>query len=371
MRFLPAALFLLIFILLALPLLRAAENETELPPSVPTTESPIIARAVYSNGSPVQNTALVLLARSGKSDSIYRLITDSRGSFLLSLGKGAYELDALLDNPGTPGIDFASTATLSAAANSNLTMIFYPAGSLSGKVLQGGSPVPNARVRVSCPSNSFDYARINGMAETDAGEAGDFLFRALPVGTCTVSASTDSHAASSDFEVAHGKSSSTVLEMKGKAVEIDTLILVAVVAGGIAIILTALFFLRGRLFGGNTGVPMGYYDMRPSAPSSDPKKEGQPKAAASAQVEKEESKFALSNPKAKAVLATLSDREADIVKFLFKSNGKSKRSTMQHKLLIPKTSLLRNLRSLERKNIVKLTPFGRNLLAELDEQLFE
>jgi uncharacterized membrane protein len=86
--------------------------------------------------------------------------------------------------------------------------------------------------------------------------------------------------------------------------------------------------------------------------------------------EPEQSRFNTSDPKVKAVLATLRDREAEIVKFLFKCNGRAKRSQIQHKLLIPKTSLLRNLRSLERKNIVKLTPFGRNLLAEIEEKLF-
>ncbi len=371
MRFSAFILLIFFFIFLALPVHYAAVNESDLPPPIPPSqEGPLFASAVYSNGSPMGNSALVLLARSGKSDTVLRLITDENGRFLLSLDRGAYDIDALLDLPGTPGMDFASTSSFSGDGKSNLTLIFYPAGSLSGKVLQQGAPVPNARVRVSCPSKSFDYARINGMTEMDAGEAGDFLFRALPVGTCTVSASTASHAASADFEVAHGKSSTAVLEMKGKAVENDFFLLAAVAIGALAIAGLAIFFLRERLFGSSAHVPVQYYDINPSTQAPHPKKEEPPKTAASVPGEKEENKFALSNPKVKAILATLSDRERDILKFLLKSGGRAKRSSMQHKLLIPKTSLLRNLRSLERKNIVKLTPFGRNLLAEIAESLF-
>ncbi|MEM4348556.1 MAG: hypothetical protein QXN37_03235 [Candidatus Anstonellaceae archaeon] len=61
----------------------------------------------------------------------------------------------------------------------------------------------------------------------------------------------------------------------------------------------------------------------------------------------------------------------EITLFLLKSGGRAKRSQIQHKLLIPKTSLLRNLRSLERKNIVKLVSFGRNLLAEINQHIFK
>ena len=92
---------------------------------------------------------------------------------------------------------------------------------------------------------------------------------------------------------------------------------------------------------------------------------------ASAPLAHRASAFDAKSDKARAVLGTLSEREADIVRFLMSSGGKAKRSTMQHKLLIPKTSLLRNLRALERKNIVKLIPFGRNMVAELQRSLFE
>ncbi|HIH19275.1 TPA: hypothetical protein HA225_04830 [Candidatus Micrarchaeota archaeon] len=370
MRFVAAAVLLFLSICLAAPMLRAEENQTELPPSVPTDESPIVARALYSNGSPMQGAFLVLLARSNSSDTVYRLITDQGGRFILALGKGAYELDALYDREETAGMDYAATAIIPSGSNANATLIFYPAGSLSGRVLYKGAPAAGARVRVACPSNSFDYSRINGGVEVKSGEAGDFLFRALPTGACTVSASTNSHAGSADSAITHGKTASLQLELEDKADEPDMLSLAAIVIVLLVAVIVLLLFLLKRFFGKDAYPQMEGHIPEKTVPESRPV----PKPTAAAQrdivEEKEESIFALSNPRAKAVLSTLPDREKEILKFLFKSNGRSKRSTIQHKLLIPKTSLLRNLRSLERKRIVKLTPFGRNLVAEVDETLF-
>lgn len=370
MRFSAFISLIFFFIFLALPVHHAEVNESEpQPPVPPSQEGPLFARAVYSNGSPMHNSALVLLVRSGKSDTVLRLITDESGRFLLSLGKGAHDIDALLDLPGTPGMDFASTSSFSGDGTSNLTLIFYPAGSLSGKVLQQGAIAPTARVRVSCPSNSFDYVRINGVAEVDAGEAGEFMFRALPAGSCTVSASAPSLANSAEFSVLPGQLTAVVVEMKPKALGPDPIPFAAIAIGAIVLLGMAFLAFRQRFFG-KTAYAAVSAPLRPVRAPDGPlpaKAKAKEKKAA---WETEETPYSLANPKVKAVLSTLTDREAEITKFLLKCGGRAKRSSMQHKLLIPKTSLLRNLRSLERKNIVKLTPFGRNLLAEISESLF-
>ena len=300
-----------------------------------------------------------MLARSNGSDTIYRLITDPRGRFVLSLNPSAYQIDSILDYPETQGLDFASTSEIDTSRQGNLTLIFYPAGSIAGKALAGGSPVSGARVRVSCPSGAFDYARINGGVQQLSDEAGGFLFRALPTGTCLLSASTDSLAGSAEIGVKGGQVIFSTIGLSPRAAQFDLLPAAAVVL---------LFALAAAAF---------YVFRRKPVSSHLPSGQSTHHAAkAGAKKEKEKlhseqsSMFDPANQKAKAVLATLSEREREIVKFLLKCGGRAKRSQMQHKLLIPKTSLLRNLRSLERKNIVKLTPFGRNLLAEIEESLF-
>lgn len=366
MRFLAAAI---LFSLFMQPLAFAAGSSTaaaEPPPAAPDVSSVIFMRAVFSNGSAVSGMPLVLLARGSKTDTVYRTITDRSGLVILSLQNGSYELDALLDMPLTAGMDFASTTSLRVPSNGNATLIFYPAGSLAGKVLSGGAPVPRANVSVSCPSSAFDYSRINGGVAVQAGEAGDFLFRALPAGACVISASTETLAGSVETQVSPGQVSSASVEMGRKAAvaQDNSLLLSAATLAAAATIIAIAFFLAGKA-------------KTPSAPGTAPhEKTTEAKHGASAKARKkeaqpeEESGFDANSPKARAVLATLSEREREIVRFLFKCNGKAKRSQVQHKLLIPKTSLLRNLRSLERKNIVKLTPFGRNLLAELEQSLF-
>lgn len=366
MRFLAAALlFFLLFQSLALAANESsavAANASESPPGAPDVQNVIFLKAVFSNGSIVQAYPVVLLARSNKSDTIYRTITDSAGKIILPLNSGNYELDALLDLPSTPGIDFASTTSLSVPSEGNATMFFYPSGSLAGYVQsEEGLPVAGARVRVSCPSSAFDYGRINGAVTVVAGEAGDFLFRALPVGTCLVSSSTDSLAGTMDVQVLAGQVASVSVGVKKKAPEpMAGLTVLLLSALAILIAMAIVLYLLGRR------------KNAASAPKPPPeyKKAENPTHAKESKAGDAQFGFDPGSPRAKAVLATLSAREREIVKFLFRSGGRAKRSQMQHKLLIPKTSLLRNLRSLERKNIVKLTPFGRNLLAELEESLF-
>lgn len=357
MRFLVATVSILL--LFALPTLFAA-SEADSPPAAPAQLGLVFGRAIFANGSPAQSLPMTILARSNTSATVYRLITDQKGNFLLSLSKGKYEIDALLDLHDTPGIDFASTASLDSSLEENTSIILYPAGSIAGKVSQSGSPVPGARVHVSCPSDSFDYARINGAVQTNAGEAGEFMFRALPTGTCVVSAYTDSLAGSSETRVEHGKAASVSVELRNKASATD-LLAVAIFA---AVALVAIIFIALRFFGKKEHPPSAASEAQGQTAPSEHKKAKAEKQAHEAP----ESKY--DESKVKAVLSTLSEREREIARFLIKSGGRAKRSQLQHKLLIPKTSLLRNLRSLERKNIVKLTPFGRNLLAELQEQLF-
>lgn len=338
----------------------------ELPPSVPSGTGVLFGTALFSNGSAAANLPVVILARSNGSETIYRLITDSSGGFVLSSGTGKYELDALLADSATATIDHAATAQVDTAKEENVTLIFYPAGSVAGVVKLEGSPVSGATVTVACPSSGFDYARVNGGSKISAGEAGDFIFKALPVGTCQISASTDSLAGSSEAKVEYEKTISVLVPVERKAAQSDFL----PVALGIAVIAIVLYAAFNFMQKGKRKEEPRYGQPIRAEPGYLPSSSHQKKKGAG-QKEEEDSGMSskLSDPKVKAVLATLTDRESEIVRFLFKSNGRAKRSQLQHKLLIPKTSLLRNLRSLERKRIVKLTPFGRNLLAEIDDWL--
>ncbi|MCX8197668.1 MAG: hypothetical protein N3F07_00525 [Candidatus Micrarchaeota archaeon] len=332
------------------------------PPSVPSLPNTVWVYAVFSNGTPASQVPVVLLLRSEKSDTIYRAITDYSGGFVLFVDRGSHQLDALIDFPSTSGIDFAATEDFAAPGKSNLTVIFYPAGSLAGRAASKDSPVPQATISVSCPSSAFNYSRINGGSKVLAGEAGEFLFKALPAGSCLVSAYHKGKAGSQEASIVAGETTMVSIEMGNKSSE-DDLLLMAIV--GLAAAFGLWLFLRGM---GSMKASKQQEKKENKAPAKGKaaKKPGNraPKQLTDAGI------YDASSPKATAVLSTLSEREREIVLFLMRSGGRAKRSQIQHKLLIPKTSLLRNLRSLERKNIVKLHPFGRNLLAEINGQIF-
>ena len=369
----------LAFLFLFSPSLALAENVTsvdsQLPPAVPQSQGPVAVRAELANGSMALGMPITITATSGNATATFRLITGREGNFLLQLGDGEYQLNAVLDDMATPGVDFASTTSLSVPSQRNLTMVFYPSGSVAATVLEEGAIVQGASMHMSCASDWFDYGEING-ANAQAGQAGDFLFRALPAGTCVVSASTQMSAGSTRVDVKQGTLSTIQVELKRKALALTD---IALVIGAIAVvaILAYQLFIVGRR------KKPAAQEAHAEEQSARPKASRQGNAGVAAQSvqvqaakaappkEAPSSSLDVNSEKARAVLSTLSEREAEIVRLLFSSGGKAKRSTMQHRLLIPKTSLLRNLRALERKNIVKLTPFGRNLVSELDRKLFE
>lgn len=346
------------------------------PPSIPSFNGLVFGHALQSNGSPLSSQPLFILARSSTSTTTYRLITDSGGSFLLSLEGQSYEVDALFDRPSTPGMDAAATASLDTSSEQNLTLIFWPAGSVAGTVLENGYGAKNATISVSCPSAAFDYGRINGGPIYTAGEAGTFLLRVLPAGTCVLGASQGGISGSEQVEVNEGAVASAKVNLLPKpsppanqGISTQTLLLLAAIAIAVAIA-AAWLKKKGR------GPPPSSI-AKPKAKTQQSQHGGKRTQASKAKPDSQKmanpisSQQMVGSSKLSAVLPTLSEREGEIVKFLLGKNGRSKRSTMQHALLIPKTSLQRILRSLERKNIVKLTPFGRNVVAELSGWLSE
>ena len=372
---------ILLLLFLSTPALAFSENATAgAPPPMPQTDGLLALQAVLVNGSPAVGMPLLISAtKSGSSTpTIYRLITGREGNVLLTLDKGIYQLNCVLDNMATSGADYAATISISMPGEQNRTLAFYPAGSVAVTALEGGQVMPGAVMHAACASDWFDYEIING-ANAQAGQAGDYIFRALPAGTCVISASTQTSAGAVQVDIEQGSLQSVQVELKPKALGIGDIALVFVAAMVLAAILAYhLFFARkkqptqdahedkkSRVAEKMPVVKNVKAKPRASAHPSPPKAEEH------AVVSKKASAFDVNSEKARAVLSTLSEREAEIARFLCTSGGKAKRSTMQHKLLIPKTSLLRNLRSLERKNIVKLIPFGRNLVAELQRDLFE
>jgi len=353
-------------------LLSSAQVTGDVPPEVPSTiPSPIYVTAMFPNGTAIASTPIFITVRTSDTHSDYHLVTGPKGEVLLvSEGKKAFA-DALLDNPSTSGPDYAASTELLSYSFQNATLVFYPSGGVVGRAEDSfGSPLFGANISVSCPTHSFDYGSISGGETT--GRGGEFSLRALPIGKCMISASKGELAGSSEIAVKQGEITSAKIVLASPAPPVPDapivkddygnwlLIGAAFILGAIAV---AFFILQKKPHAIPTNpvarqTPQAEAEKaeKPAKRNSSPKKQKAPHA----------SQEPLS-PQAQAVLNTLSEREREIVLFLFSSGGRAKRSQMQHKLLIPKTSLLRNLRALERKNIVKLTPFGRNLLAELGD----
>ncbi|NYZ77939.1 hypothetical protein H0N96_00875, partial [Candidatus Micrarchaeota archaeon] len=71
--------------------------------------------------------------------------------------------------------------------------------------------------------------------------------------------------------------------------------------------------------------------------------------------------------KMRIALNALNERERSIAELLLANEGRMKQAKIARELLMPKTSLLRAVQSLEKRNIVKITPFGKHKMVEFTD----
>ncbi|MEM0475904.1 MAG: hypothetical protein QW343_03865 [Candidatus Norongarragalinales archaeon] len=285
------------------------------------------------------------------------------GSLTVYLDAGEWFIHAEADDIATPGKDFAAALTLKVSRDANQTIFFQRVASVSGVVTdENNESVGGALVQVNCLQEFYELAELN--EETSlrfetasafrADASGTFILKFAPVGACRFTATAPSVAnesASELVQLAQGELASVALKIKRKQSGQPNYLALAVFALSLLLV---VWFLREYLKKKRIGT---------KAREDEKVGEKQREKLAAPQ----EKKGLKTTKKMRDVMKALSERERRIVEVLIAHEGKLKQNKIFRETLIPKTSLSRALDSLERRNIVRLTPEGNTFLVELTE----
>jgi uncharacterized membrane protein len=391
--------------LLILMLICSSFAEEELPPPAPSGNNFVLITLRDAQGAPIAGASVSFTFSNEKSGELVRTMseTSSRGIAKVLLDDGDYDAIAEVDMPSTPGKDYAAAFLLHVDGDGNASAGMYPVASAKITVKdKDGSLMPIAPVSIECLStpsifgSSFPPGTFN--FTTDA--SGYAIARYVPVGACYAVSRRGELVGSADLILKQGELADVELVMENQVAQDSGAIIAA--AGIFAIMVAFFAFVRlmqqnreekekaaaGKIYsaqgagkehamhGEKTFADMGAAAYPPAgklpAPTAAPaishavhsskKSRAHKKTKAKKAAPMHEEK----NEKLEGILKTLSERERKIVELLQKNNGRLKQSRIYVTLLIPKASLSRTLQALERKNIVKLTPFGKSKVVELE-----
>jgi uncharacterized membrane protein len=238
-----------------------------------------------------------------------------------------------LDNLKTPNNDYYGVEKIDTTKDS-LNILVFPVGYIQGSVVdKTGNLVPNAKLSFTCHSP----IAINFPEKTDS--TGFFHINNMPVGECLIIASAGESV---------GKTTAKI--NKGEVSEIE-IVLMQEVSKSSFVFVTFLLLLIGVLIVGGIIFLIFRYNLTKKKVV---KKEEIKLKEKDIPLEKE--KY---SKKTLVLLETFSDKERKIVQFLLDSDNHSSQSKIRHATKIPRTSLSRTLKGLERKKIILIEKHGK------------
>jgi len=310
----------------------------EMPPLPPAGDFSIIFQHVIFPSQPVQNKNVLLVFKSEFTQRFLSAIVgnDSKTNVLLDAGEWAILSD--LDDPLTPGKDLVAKLTLNVSGNANATFYYQKVGTvLLSLEDEKGQAVEGAKVEGSCVSDHYAVGELNGVMQSDS--SGSVLLKFVPTGNCVFSVKAGSNRGSKTIAVGQGAFVEEKMTLKARE---DTLPAILMFAAAAVLALTGAFFVLKRR------APRAATTL---IAHSGRKREKHPK-----------------NGEFAAVYKTLSENERKVMDLLHE-NRRLKQSKIFKSLLIPKTTLIRTVDSLQRKGLVKATPLGNTRLVEIEKRL--
>lgn len=318
------------WLLLLLPLLfAAAVHADEAPPPLPRGGYTVFFELREAKTNALLAGEVVAFEFSLNGFQEKRLATsDKNGLAKVYLDAGAWSVKAESDKPNTPGKDFVGFASLNVSGDARVLLYMQPVGSIRGEIVdEEGKSVGVADAGVDCVNAFYDLEPLV------VDSAGRFFAKHVPTGACTVYASSGGKTGSVDVDLKQGELENVrIVLSQAMATGSD---LVFVVLGAAALLAVAGAF---------------YYFLKPGRKRGETPKERREPAGAKP-----------SKPlggRARDVLKTLNAKEKRITEFLLEK-GKTKQSVLYKELLIPKASLSRALKNLERKGVVELQRVGK------------
>ena len=254
--------------------------------------------------------------------------------------KGPYSITIVADNPQTEGPDYHGTTILDVDQKIVKVVQLYPVGSLNGLVKDKLDNV------ISGASLKFECNKVIPLrypSETD--NFGSFSLEVVPTGRCKVFGNYKGSVGVQEVTIKKGERTAIDIKLdtilvRNQGNNYGSFIPVIVI---IFIIAAAILFLGKK--------------RRKHKSETKQKVKREIRKETNSKVTKEE-KIADSS-RTNDLLKTLRDNEKKVVEFLLEQKDPIHLSKIHHKTGMSKGSLFRNIRSLERKNIVETSSEGR------------
>jgi uncharacterized membrane protein len=245
-----------------------------------------------------------------------------------------------MDSLETPATDYFGVKEIS--TEGVVEFLMYPVGYLQGKVLDSnGNLVPNAELNFNCFSNIVsDYP-------SEADKTGFFSVKNMPEGSCSIIASTESLAGSTEFKIEKGEVTKVEVILGEVFVNKKSPLfaIISILALIIVILLAILFLIKKRKQFNKEETKIDKIETEVKTGKS----------------ELEHSKQTM------AISKTLSEKERKIVDYLLANKNESSQAKIRHATKIPRTSLSRVLKSLEKKKIAKIDKDGKMVSVSLSD----
>ena len=245
-----------------------------------------------------------------------------------------------MDSLETPATDYFGVKEISKEGITDF--LVYPVGYLQGKVLDpNGNLVPTAELNFNC------FSDVIGDYPSKADKTGFFSVKNMPVGSCSIIASTESLAGSVEFKLEKGQVTKIEVILGEVFVNKKSLLfpIIAILALIIVVLLVILFLIKKRKQFNKEETKIDKIETEVKTGKS----------------ELEHSKQTL------AISKTLSEKERKIVDYLLENKNKSSQAKIRHATKIPRTSLSRVLKSLEKKKIVEIEKDGKMVSVSLSD----
>lgn len=291
----------------------------------------VVLTFVDATSKEVISDVFVNIDLNGKTTS-YFLEKDE--TLKLKLEPSEYRLKFLINDPTTKGYDYYGETFLPVENNLVKVIYLYPVGSLSGFVKDKlDTVIAEADLNFDCnKALNVNFPKISD-------KFGSFSLDYIPVGNCKVYGSYKENLGVEEIEIKQGmkhfvdvKLDAVLIPPKNKnylSVSIGTVIILLLIISGLV-----------------------YYFTR-KAKTLETKEKKEIKEL------KEVKSFGDLSKREKDIFKTLRDNEKKVVEYLIEQKEPVYFSKIHFKTGLSKGSLFRNLRTLERKNIIITTKEGK------------
>ena len=281
----------------------------------------------YTN-MPVEDCPLQVII----DERVYRLMAEN-GTLKLNLENETEHIEVICSLPDTPAADHYGQ--MEGRRGEENTFCLHPIATVKGVVLDNAqNVVSNAQLHFDCDDT----------APETTDDFGNFLTHVLPAGKCRIAARYKNAIGFADIETAPG-------EMKEVEIVLDKSIVDASEKRGVWPLLGGMLFVVALVI---TAVL-----LTQKVKTMEKKVSHEERKAESIERKTEEKEKKEYSKRTKDVLATLNEKEKEVIELLLESKNKATQGHIRNETGIPKTTLARMFLGLEAKNVITIEKVGK------------